>query len=217
MCKERSDTKSESDENSLISPSEVVNNKASSVDINVLPGQQQSNQGGEEVKKVCEHQIPDTTNQSQELNQEQYNHNQSIDQTQDCQHQDQLNSQTQSDKQLPDQNLIQTNQDQNLIQKNQDQSLIQTNQDENEVVDQLHHSVKSTEEVQLTSASQQTQLPSGQSPQQGEQTKEQGQGGLSYSTTTVTTPSEPQTPNKIKAMCNAPIPIDWPKVSYLCN
>ena len=104
MCKERNDTKSESDENSLISPSEVVNSKASSVDINVLPGQQQSNQGGEEVKKVYEHQIPDTINQSQELNQEQCNHNQSIDQTQDCEHQDQLNSQTQFDKQLPDTN-----------------------------------------------------------------------------------------------------------------
>ena len=100
MCKERIDIKSESDENSLISPSEVVNSKESSVDINVLPGQQQSNQG-EDVKKVCEHEISDTINQSRELHQEQCNHNQSTEQTQDCQHQDQLNSQTQSDQQPP--------------------------------------------------------------------------------------------------------------------
>ena len=196
VCKERSDTKSESDENSLISPTEVVNNKASSVDINVPPEQQQ----GEEAKKDCEHQNLDMINQSQELNQEQCNHNQSSDQTQhnlDCQHQDQLDSHTQSDQEPPDQNLMQVNQDQN------------------EVVDQLHHSLKSTEELQareLTSESQQTQWPSGQLSQQGEQTKEQGHGESSSSTTTVTTPSEPQTPNKIKAICNAPVPIGWPKV-----
>ena len=81
VCKERSDTKSESDENSLISPTEVVNNKASSVDINVLPLQQQSDQG-EEVKKDCEHQNPDTINPSQDLNQEHCNHNESSDQIQ---------------------------------------------------------------------------------------------------------------------------------------
>lgn len=194
MCfvasKERSDTKSESDENSLISP---VSNKSSGVDINIPPVQQQSNQS-EEVNKDGEHQSQDTVNQSQ---QEQCNHNQSTDQTQhdlDHQCQEKLNNQAQSDQQPSDQNQTHTNQDQK------------------EVVGQLHNPPKKpSEELQLkqsTSEPHQTQCQSGQSSQQSEQTKDRGD-----SSTNVTTPSEPLTPNKMKIICNAPVPIGWPKVS----
>lgn len=171
------ETKSESDESCLISPSEVVNNKTSDIDINVLP-QQQLNQG-EEVKKDHEHQNQDMINQSQEkLDQELCNHNQTSEQTQHdsyCENQENLN-------QKPEQQ-------QNLINQTQDEA------------------------KQLTSESQHTQWPSGQSFPQGEQqTKEQGHGESSSTTTSVTTPTEPQTPNKTKAICNAPVPIGWPKV-----
>ena len=198
VSKEKTDTKSESDENSLISPNEIVSNKAQNVDINVLPEQQHADQG-EEVKKDSDHQNPDTINQTQEL---QCNHSQSSDQTDrtlDCQNQE-LSSQTQSDQQTLDQNL-------------------QTSQDQNKVVDQLHDTLASTDEVQtkqLTSELQQTtQSSPEQSSQQSEPVKEQEQQSSSSTTTTttVTTPSEPQTPSKIKAICNAPVPIGWPKVN----
>ena len=200
VSKERSDAKSESDETSLISPTDIVNNKTSSVDINVPPVQQQCSPG-EEVNKDCEHQSQDT-NQDQQSDQEHCNHNHSPNQIQhdsDCQQQQKLNVQTQSDQQPSNQDLIQTNQDQN------------------EVVDTLQQALKQNEEPQakqLTSDSQQTQLQSSQSSQQSEQqVKEHTHEGSSSSTTTnVTTPSEPQTPNKIKALCNTPVPIGWPKV-----
>ena len=80
VSKERSDAKSESDETSLISPTDIVNNKTSSVDINVPPVQQQCSPG-EEVNKDCEHQSQDT-NQDQQSDQEHCNHNQSPNQTQ---------------------------------------------------------------------------------------------------------------------------------------
>ena len=196
MSKEKIDAKSESDENSLISPNDIVSSKAQSVDVNVLPEEQHVDQG-EEVKKDGDHQNPDSVNQTQELN---CNHSQSdqTDHNLDCQHQE-LSSQTQSDQQTLDQNL-------------------QTSQDQNKVVDQSHDTLKSTGEVQtkqLASESQQTtQNSPEQSSQQGEPIKEQEQvQSSSATTTTVTTPSEPQTPSKIKTICNAPVPIGWPKVS----
>jgi len=85
------------------------------------------------------------------------------------------------------------------------------------VVAQSYHSLKLTEDPQAKQSSndpQQGQWPSGKSFQ-GEQIKEQGHGNeseSSSSTANVTTPPEPQTPNKTKAMCNAPVPIGWPKV-----
>ena len=115
------------------------------------------------------------------------------------------------------------NNNKNLTSKQQsdqqpsNQDLIQTNQDQNEVVDTLQQPLKQTEEPQvkqLTSDSQQTQLQSSQSSQQSEQQvkKHTHEGSSSSTTTNVTTPSEPQTPNKIKALCNTPVPIGWPKV-----
>ena len=206
MSKEKS--RSESDENPLISPNEVaVNSRSNSIDVNVLPEQQQSNQSEGEVNqdksKDCEHQSQEMINQSEELNKEQCIHNQSSDHTQATQHVD-------LDHQHQDQH--------NQTQQPSDQNLMQTNQDQNEVVDQLNISVKPNEEVQaiqLGTESEQAQWPSdGQPSQQGEQAKEQEHGELSSSTPIVTTPSEPQTPSKTKAICNAPVPIGWPKVMF---
>ena len=181
----------------MISPTEIVNNNTSSVDINVVSVQSSQSEG---VNKDCEHQSQDT-NQGQQSDQEQCNHNPSSNHIQhdlDCQHQQKLDTQTQSN------------------QHPQNQNVIQANQDQNEVVDALQPPLNSNEEPQakqLTNDSQLTELQSSQSSQQSEQqVKEQTQEGPSSTTTNVTTPSEPQTPNKFKALCNAPVPIGWPKV-----
>ena len=181
----------------MISPTDIVNNKTNSVDVNVPPPVQQQCGQSEGVNKDCEHQSQDT-NQGQQTDQEQCNHNQSPNQTQHDSEQ-KLNVQAQSDQQPSNQNLAQTSQDQN------------------EVADTLQHSSKPNEEPQakqLTSDSQQTQLQSSQSSQQSEQQVKEHthEGSTSSTTTNVTTPSEPQTPNKVKALCNTPVPIGWPKV-----
>lgn len=116
-------------------------------------------------------------------------------------------------------NQIQEKLDQELC--NHNQTSEQTQQDSycenqenlNQKPEQQQNLINQTQDEakQLTSESQHTQWPSGQSFPQGEQqTKEHGES--SSTTTSVTTPTEPQTPNKTKAICNAPVPIGWPKV-----